>query len=311
MNWRKRVEHPDVASAVLTLTEARPDVEVPALPGRRVLITGATGFIGGHVAERLIRGRSKVRLVVRRPDRAEAFHAAGAEIRRGDLTNSSTLRGCCDDIEIVLHCGAWLGTPYDRAVAYAVNVGGTTALAEEALRAGVRRFVHLSSVAVYGPVRSGIVTEKSPPWKGVHLYGDSKIDGETALAAVASRGLPTVVTRPGIVYGPRSRGATIQLVRLINRGWPAMVAGGYGYSRPIFVENLVDALVLCSVKPVTGKAFTLIDANVRWRVYLAHYGRMVGKTPRSVPFPVAWLLAVAFEARGHITRRPPRIWRKA
>lgn len=295
----------------MTSPQPRPAVEVPALPGRRVLITGATGFIGSHLAERLVRGGSHVRLVVRRREHAEALRAAGAEVMAGDLTDPPTLRGCCDSIEIVMHCGAWLGAPYKREVAYAVNVAGTTALAEEALRAGVRRFVHLSSVAVYGPVRSGVVTEQSPPWKGVHLYGDTKIDGENALRAIILRGLPAVITRPGIVYGPRSRGATIQLVRLINRGWPAMVAGGDGFCRPIFVENLVDALVLCALKPVGGEAFTLIDANIRWRDYLQHYGRMVGKSPLSVPYAVAWLLAVADETRALIARRQPRIWRKA
>ena len=312
MNWRKtRRTRRGVTSSVLTGPKTRPAVEVPALPGRRVLITGATGFIGSYVAERLVRGGSQVRLVVRRPDRAEALRAAGAEVLLGDLTDPPTLQGCCGGIEIVIHCGAWLGTPYKREVAYAVNVTGTTALAEEALRAGVQRFVHVSSVAVYGPVPSGVVTETSPPWKGVHLYGDSKIEGEDALAAISSRGLPTVITRPGIVYGPRSRGATIQVVRLINRGWPAMVEGGYGYSRPIFVENLVDALVLCAVKPVTREAFTLIDTNMRWRDYLQYYGRMVGKSPLSVPYLVAWLLAVADETRAFLTRRQPRIWRRA
>lgn len=302
-----------MTSSVLTVPQTRPavDATIPALPGRRVLVTGATGFIGSHVAERLVGGHSHVRLVVRRRDRVDALQAAGAEVLAGDLTDPSTLQGCCDGIEIVIHCGAWLGTPYKRETAYAVNVAGTTAIAEEALRAGVLRFVHLSSVAVYGPVGSGVVTEKSPPWKGVHLYGDTKIEGEDALRAVISRGLPAVITRPGIVYGPRSRGATIQLVRLINRGWPAMVAGGYGLCRPIFVENLVDALILCVLKPLTGEAFTLIDASIRWRDYLQHYGRMVGKSPVSVPYPVAWMLAVADETRAFITRRQPRIWRRA
>lgn len=311
MSWRKHVEHPRVASVVLTLPQTQIADEVPALPGRRVLVTGATGFIGSHVAERLVRGHSHVRLVVRRRERVEALRTAGAEVLTGDLTDPATLHGCCDGIEIVIHCGAWLGAPYKREVAYAVNVAGTRALAEEALRAGVRRFVHLSSVAVYGPVRAGIVTEQSPPWKGVHLYGDSKIESEGALAAISSRGLPTVVTRPGIVYGPRSRGATIQLVRLINRGWPAMVAGGHGLCRPIFVENLVDALILCALKPVSGEAFTLIDSNMRWGDYLQYYGRMVGKSPLSVPYPVAWLLALGYETQAFITRRQPRIWRKA
>jgi nucleoside-diphosphate-sugar epimerase len=184
-------------------------------------------------------------------------------------------------------------------------------MAEEALRAGVTRFVHLSSIAVYGPVRAGIVTEDRPLWKGVELYGDSKIMAEEALRVVASRGLPAVITRPGMVYGPRSRGWTIRLIQWINQARPAMVAGGHGYARPIFIENLVDALILCAVKPVAGEAFTLIDANMPWREYLERYGRMVGKRARSVSYLTSWLIAVTDETRARFTHRPPRVRRTA
>jgi len=283
----------------------------PALSDRAVLVTGATGFIGSHLAERLLRAGAAVRIAVRRPERALPLTAAGAEIRTVDLTDPGTLTGCCDGVEVVFHCAAWLGSPYTREAAYATNVAGTRSLAAEALRAGVARFVHLSSIAVYGPVRSGIVTEESPLWKGVELYGDSKIGAEAALGAVASQGLPTVITRPGMVYGPRSRGWTIRLVQWIDQGRPAMVAGGGGYARPIFIENLVDALILCAIRPVAGEAFTLIDTNMRWRDYLDRYGRMVGKQARSVSRLTSWLIAFADEARSVLTRRPPRVRRTA
>src|SRR3990170_2060234 len=165
-----------------------PEPRVPSLPGRSVLVTGATGFIGGHLAERLVSTGSRVRAVVRRPERAAGLRDAGAEVIAADLSDPETLRGSCEGIEFVFHCGAWLGTPYTWDAAYTTNVTGTRAMALEALRAAVARFVHLSSIAVYGPVRSGVVTEQSPLWKGVELYGDSKIDGEHALRAIILRG---------------------------------------------------------------------------------------------------------------------------
>lgn len=299
-----------VTPAVLTAPEVRPAVH-PSLPGRRVLVTGATGFIGGHLAGRLLEGGAQVRLLVRRPERAEVLRERGAEVRVGDLVDPPSLHGCCDGIEVVFHCGAWLGTPYSWDAAHAVNVGGTRAMAAEALRAGVDRFVHLSSIAVYGPVRAGTIDEDHPLWKGIELYGDSKIAAEEALREAAARGLPVVITRPGMVYGPRSRGWTIRLIQWINQGRPAMVGGGEGYARPIFIENLLDALALCAVQPVAGEAFTLIDANMRWRDYLARYGAMVGKRARSVSYFTAWLLAVTDETRALITRRPPRVRRTA
>lgn len=279
--------------------------------GVPVLITGATGFIGSHLAERLLSLGANVRVLVRTPDRAAALAKAGALVMYGDLTNLSTLRGCCADCEVVFHCAAWLGTPYTPAVSWAVNVTGTEALANDALASGVRRFVYLSSIAVYGPVRDGIVTEDTPPWKGVELYGDSKIGAERIIRAASARGLPAVITRPGMVYGPRSRGWTIRLVQWISQNRPTMVAGGHGLARPIFIDNLVDALLRCADQAVAGHTFLLVDLDLPWKDFLAYYARIVRKPARSIPYVTAWLMALADETRALLTRRPPRVRRTA
>lgn len=291
------------------LNPSRP--RVPAIPRSPILITGATGFIGGHLTERLVAGGASVRILARNPERAEALGRAGAEVRIGDLTRPETIRECCDGCSIVFHCAAWLGTPYTQDAAWKNNVAGTEALIAEALAAGVRRFVHLSSIAVYGPARHGVITEDSPLWRGVELYGDTKIAGEAVVRAAIARGLPAVITRPGMVYGPRSRGWTIRMVQWIKAGRPATVAGGHGLARPIFIQNLLDALLLCADRPVIGEAFTLVDANIRWREYLGHYARMIGKPVRSVPYFAAWLIALGDEVRAAVTARPPRIRRTA
>ena len=252
-----------------------------------------------------------VRALVRRTDQAAALAAAGAEVTVGDLSDPATLRGVCRGCSVVFHCGAWLGRPYTREIARAVNVAGTSALARDALAEGVARFVHLSSITVYGPVRSGLVTESSPLWGGVEIYGDSKIQGEEAVGEVAAQGLPAVIVRPGMVYGPRSRGFTIRFTKWVRQGRPAMVAGGHALCRPIYVENLVDALLLCAQEQVVGQAFTLVDQDMPWRDYLGYYARMVGRPVRSIPYPAAWMLALGDELRAILTRRPPRVRRSA
>jgi nucleoside-diphosphate-sugar epimerase len=275
------------------------------------LVTGATGFIGSHLSHRLLAAGVPLRVLVRHPDQAAALATSGAEVTVGDLTDPATLRGVCQGCPVVFHCGAWLGKPYRRDVAWAVNVAGTAALARDALAEGVERFVHLSSITVYGPVRTGLVTESSPLWQGVELYGDSKIRGEEAVGEVASQGLPVVIVRPGMVYGPRSRGWTIRFTKWIRRGRPAMVAGGNALCRPIFVDNLVDALLLCARKQVVGQAFTLVDQDMPWRDFLGYYARIVGRPVRSIPYSAAWALALADELKAILTRRPPRVPRTA
>jgi nucleoside-diphosphate-sugar epimerase len=274
-------------------------------------VTGATGFIGSHLAHRLLAAGVPVRVLARRPERAAPLAASGAEVVVGDLTDPASLRRVCQGCPVVFHCGAWLGSPYTREAAWTVNVAGTAALAQEALASGVERFVSLSSIAVYGPVRDGIVTEASPLWQGVELYGDSKIRSEDAAREVAARGLPVVIARPGMVYGPRSRSWTVRLTTWIRHGRPAMVAGGHALCRPIYIDNLVDALVLCAQQPVIGHTFTLVDHDITWREFLGHYARMVGRPPRSISYSAAWTLALADEIRAILTHRPPRVRRTA
>lgn len=272
-------------------------------------MTGATGFIGGRLAHRLLDRGVKVRALVRKADQVPALADAGADVVVGDLSDPATLRGVCQGYPLVFHCGAWLGSPYRREVAWAVNVAGTAALVQDALAQEVQRFVHLSSITVYGPVREGVVTESSPLWSGVELYGDSKIRGEEVVSEGATQGLPVVIVRPGMVYGPRSRGWTIRFTAWIRHGRPAMVAGGHALCRPIYIDNLVDALLLCAQQPAVGHAFTLVDEDMPWRDFLGYYARMVGRAPRSIPYAAAWTLALADEWRAYLTRRPPRVRR--
>ncbi|MGH2349143.1 MAG: NAD-dependent epimerase/dehydratase family protein [bacterium] len=281
------------------------------LPRSRVLVTGATGFIGGHLTERLLALGVPVRIFARNPARAAPLAAQGADVVIGDVSEPASVRGLAEGCRTVFHCAAWMGRPYTVEAAWAGNVIGTETVAAEALRAGVERFVHVSSITVYGPVRAGVVTEASPLWKGVELYGDTKIAGEETLRAAAGRGLPVVITRPGLVFGPRCRGWARRVILWLNAGFPIMVSGVGALARPIFIDNLVDALLLCAQRPVLGEAFTLIDADVLWREYLGYYGRLAGKPVRSVPYAALWLLALGSEFRARLMRTRPRESRTA
>lgn len=278
-----------------------------SLTGLPILVTGATGFIGSHLTERLLSSGSRVRILARSPEKAAHLAVLGAEVVGGDLTQPQTLAPACVGCRVVCHCAAWLGSPYVKELAWRVNVEGTAALASAALAAHVDRFVHLSSIAVYGPVRTGVVTEDAPLWRGVELYGDSKIGGEQVLKEAATRGLSVVILRPGVVYGPRSRGWTLWFVDRIRKGYPVLVAGGSGLSRPVFIDNLVDAIILAMTRPVGGHAFTIVDADVAWREVLGYYARMLERPARSVPPIAGYILAAADLLRAFITQAPPRL----
>jgi nucleoside-diphosphate-sugar epimerase len=271
------------------------------------LVTGATGFIGSHLTERLLSMGTRVRIMVRSAAKAAHLAALGAEVVHGDLTHPETLGPACAGCGIVYHCAAWLGSPYRQDIAWQVNVAGTAAMASASFAAHVERFVHLSSLAVYGPVRSGVVREESPLWQGVELYGDSKIAAEQVLQDAGTRGLSNVILRPGMVHGPRSRGWTLWFVDRIRKGYPVMLAGGFGLCRPVFIDNLVDAIVLAAVRPAGGHAFTIVDADIPWRDFVGFYGRMLKRQPRSAPRAIGYALAAADTLRAVLTGSAPRL----
>jgi dihydroflavonol-4-reductase len=276
---------------------------------RPVLVTGATGFIGSHLAERLVAEGARVRVLVREPQKLIPALIDRVEVARGDLLQpacfASAVRGC----EIVFHVAGWLGTPPSRDAAYTLNVTATQQLAEAARAAGAQRFIGTSSVAVYGPVKSGVVDETWPHWN-VYAYAETKSQGEPAAFATMTDRFGVSVIRPAEVYGPRGGAWTTLPINLAKRGLPLLIGGGQGHSHPVYVENLVDAYLLAATRnEALGEAFTICDTDIPWRDFYGRYAALVGKPARSVPTWLAWCGAFAAEMQAAILRQPANLSR--
>jgi nucleoside-diphosphate-sugar epimerase len=276
---------------------------------RTVLVTGATGFIGSHLAERLIAEGACVRVLVRDPQRLLPSLRDRVEVVRGDLLQPACFAAATRDCDVVFHSAAWLGEPNRREVAYAINVTATQQLAEAARAAGVRRFVSTSSIAVYGPVLSGVVDE-TWPHSDVYLYSETKSRGEQAVFAAQTDRFEVTVIRPAEVYGPRGGAWTTLPVKLAQRGIPSLIGGGHGFAHPVYVQNLVEAYLLAAQRDeAIGEAFTICDADLPWRDFYGRYAAMAGKRARSIPVWLTWCGALGAEVGAKITRRPPAISR--
>jgi nucleoside-diphosphate-sugar epimerase len=276
---------------------------------RTVLITGATGFIGSHLAERLVAEGACVRVLVRDPRKLIPTLRDRVEAVRGDLLQPDGLAVATRDCDIVFHVAAWLGQPNRRDAAYAINVAATQQLAEAACAAGVRRFIGTSSIAVYGPVLDGVVDE-TWPHSNVYLYSETKSLGEQAAFAAQTDRFKVTVIRPAEVYGPRGGSWTTLPVKLAQRGIPSLIGGGHGFAHPVYVENLIDAYLLAAQRDeAIGEAFTICDADIPWREFYGRYAAMTGKRARSVPVWPVWCGALGAEIGAKITRRPPAISR--
>ncbi len=272
------------------------------LAGKRALITGVTGFIGGRLAERLATEEGvQVRGLARTPAKGQWLAEVGVEIVPGDLTDPASLRAAVAGCQLLFHAAAWVSEGGNKTDVWAVNVTGTQNMVDAAVAAGVERFVHLSSCSVYGSLQQHHIDETSPTRMRGNLYGDSKVAAEAVVfKAYRDQGLPVVSARASQVYGPRSPQFTIRPVEVIKAGKMVLVDGGRHLCKPIYIDNLVDGLILCAkVGAAVGEAINLTDNEpVPWRDFFGAYGRMLNiDSFPSVPYPVAWLIGLYHELK--------------
>lgn len=280
--------------------------------GAVALVTGASGFIGSRLAERLAAEGAQVRGLVRAPERVRRLPAGVAPVL-GDLTDPDSLARAVAGCDLVVHCAAYAGPGGPLRRFAAVNVAGTRALADAALVQGVRRFVHFSTIAVYGTDHAEPVRDDSPRRAHGDPYAVTKLAGEEAVWEVHRRGLPATVIRPSFVYGPGWGAWTVAPVRAIQRGAPVLVGDGGGICTPIYLDNLVDATLLAiRADHAVGRGYLVWDGlTTTWRSFFGCYGRMLGKPVRSVPRGLIFALAALLEAAGRLTGRAPLVTRAA
>jgi len=245
--------------------------------GRRILITGGTGFVGGRLAERLaLEERAKVRVLVHDWPKAVWVSRADVELVQGDVRDmdlvTKAMRGC----EIVFHCVGVGGTPDNCR---SINVEGTRNVLKAAVDAGVERVVYLSSIAVHGPNPPNNADERDEFRLTGSPYGDSKVMAERLVWQFwQEHRLPVVVVRPTFVWGPRSAGFTLSPVNGMKHGRWFLVDSGSGACHAVYIDNLVDALLLAGVTPgAVGEAFLITDEKrCTWAEFFGYYARMLG-----------------------------------
>jgi len=168
-------------------------------------VTGATGFLGGHLARQLVTAGHQVRALVRSPESATALRALGVELHPGDITDRASLARPLDGVDGLFHCAAWYKVGVrDKRPAQRVNVDGTRNVLEAARERGVPKSVYTSTLAVFGDTHGKLVTEEYRH-DGPHLseYDRTKWEAHYLVALpMIAQGLPLVIVQPGLIYGP-------------------------------------------------------------------------------------------------------------
>ena len=256
----------------------------------RVLVTGATGFIGRHVVPLLVSKGHEVGVLVRDPAKAAVF-AAEVVRHRGDLAAPDTVSAAVSGYEAVVHLAA-LVQAGSRAQHIATSGEGTRTMAAAAAPAGVQRFVHMSSMAVYREF-AGLRSESAPVGPA-NAYGQGKLVGEQTLQAVTTAsGMPHVILRPPCVYGETDFGTdwTQIIWRVIRRApvLPLPLGGRFDLGM-IHVDSLAATCVAGLTTDGINAAYNVSDARpVRVLDMVDTYRAVTGKAPMIVPIPGGFL----------------------
>jgi len=259
----------------------------------KLALTGATGYTGGLLL-RLLRERGHEVVALARPASVTPeLRASGARLVEGGLGNRAAARDLVEGADAIIHVAAVYRTAgHPDAYYREVNVGGTEALLDAAAAAGLRRFVHTSTVGVHGHIEHPPADETAPFAPG-DIYQETKAEAETlAFEYHRKRGLPVAVVRPGAIYGPGET-RLLKLFRAIARRRYAIVGSGRTFYHPVYIDDLLEGFLLALERPeAVGEAFLIAGPRYVSQIELAnliarHTGGRV--LPVRIPAkPIQW-----------------------
>ncbi|MBW4439458.1 MAG: NAD(P)-dependent oxidoreductase [Pleurocapsa minor GSE-CHR-MK-17-07R] len=282
--------------------------------GVPVLVTGATGFLGGALTERLLAEGAQVSILARSAEKAARWAERGVRVTVGDLTDLDAVREAMRGSRIVIHSAAALDGTFDEMVPATV-IGTRNVMAAAAEFSDITRVVHVSSIAIYGLFGGrAVITEDTTPAYAEYPYVRTKLMAEgEVLSAGARNGTLYTIVRPGMIYGPHAGLWTAGLFRLATTPAGAVFFGdGTGTAFPIFVDDVVDLLMTCALHPAAaGQVFNCApDPAPSWRELLLAYQALTGRPAGWVGLPPILLRAAAavtamLAPRGTILRDLP------
>ena len=293
--------------------------EYQELSGKRLLVTGAAGFIGGALFKRLVEYGLDVVGTVLYEEEANQLRSAGYEVSVLDLAGDEDWSGLLQEVNVVFNIAAlFQEVEHGEAMYRKVNVDGTLKLVKSCASAGVGRFVHCSTVGVHGAVKEIPCTEKSP-FNPMDEYHRTKLEGELAVLDFA-KGLPddgmiVTVNRPAMVYGPGDV-RMMKLFKAVAARKFMMIGSGEVLAHLGYIDDQVDSLLLCGVRPrskVHLEAFNIASANyITLNELVSYVAQAAGVQLPKVKIPVApvWLAGLICEVVCRPLRIKPPIFRR-
>jgi len=266
----------------------------------RVLVTGATGFTGGHLARTLAAQGRQVTALVRDPARARELEASGITLAAGDIRDAAAVERAAQGAAVVYHIAAIYRQAGLREDEYrAVNARAVSTVIESASRAGVSRVVHCSTVGVHGDVERPPAGEDAPLRPG-DIYQVTKLEGEQIARDTGARtGTEVVVARPTGIYGPGDR-RLLKLFRGVARRRFVVLGSGEIFYHLTYIDDLAEGFRLCGEVPgAAGRTYILAGGEVTTLNELIRIiAEVAGVDPPTLHVPVwpVWIAGAACEA---------------
>ena len=267
----------------------------------KVFVTGGTGFTGAALVQRLLKDRHEVSVLDNKPGLISAqLEAAGAELHSGSVTDTDQVAEAIRGAEVVVHvAAAFRETGAPDSLYKSVNVDGTRIVLDEAVKAGARKFVYCSTQGVHGHIENPPGDETSPI-APADYYQQSKYEGELEVREHAKGQIEFTIIRPTAIYGPGDPERFVMIFKRAMKGFFPMFGSGQTFYHPLYIDNLVDALIL-AMDPGKGAGEAYIIGDEEY-FSIDDLVRRVGKAidvEVSVPrFPI-WPLIMA----GHVCEK--------
>jgi nucleoside-diphosphate-sugar epimerase len=266
-----------------------------------ILVTGGTGFIGSHLVDTLVANGEQVKVLVRETSNVAHLKDLGVELVVGDLTDPECVDSAMKGSNYVCH----LATAPDwspKKEHWNTNYYGTLNMFESALKRGVQRFVYCSTAGVLGFADKVPLDENCSHLPSPYSpYAITKCEAEKEARAYYRKGLPVAIMRPAQVYGPRDSGTMGLGIKWVQRGFFPLIGGGKALLQPIYVQDVVDAIILAmEVDKALGQTYNIAGEEIlSFKEFFSIITNTVDTNSRQLNLPrrVAWILGYLFEAK--------------
>jgi len=276
------------------------------------LVTGATGFVGSHIAEKLIADGEQVIALARETSDTTYLTQIGADIRYGSLTDPASIHEATKGIDRVFHVAAMTEEWIPKEISWKINVEGTSNLLESSLENGVKRFFFVSSLAVMGfrnHYNTGVETNYS---KSHDPYIDTKIEAEKLAWRFHKFGLAVTVLRPGFMYGPRDRRFLKRILEKLETNGFIFIGSGHNMLNLNYAGNFADSVVAAAkTEDSIGQAYNIAndDKTLDMEAFIYKVADLWGyeRPKKHLPIPVAKIATNLMEGSAKLMRKkePP------